>query len=56
MTNNELFIELSKEFKSVREAARILNINKGNISECCRGSTSRKTAGGYHWKFIEGEK
>ena len=41
-------IELNQTFKSTREAARILNISKGSISEVCRGSKTRKTAGGYH--------
>lgn len=46
-------IELAQTFKSVREAARILNISKGNISEVCHDSGTRKTAGGYHWRYIE---
>ena len=46
-------IELAQTFKSVREAARILNISKRNISEVCHDSGTRKTAGGYHWRYIE---
>lgn len=46
-------IELNQTFKSVREAARILNISKGSISEVCRGSKTRKTAGGYHWRYLD---
>ena len=45
-------IELNKEFKSISDAARVLNISKSHISECCRHNTSRKTAGGYHWEYI----
>ena len=46
-------IELNKEFKSISDAARVLNISKSNISECCRHNTSRKTAGGYHWRYLD---
>lgn len=38
-------------FNSLIEAARFANIKStGKISECCRGT--RKTAGGYHWKYF----
>lgn len=46
-------IELNKEFKSISDAARVLNISKSNISECCSHNTSRKTAGGYHWRYLD---
>ena len=40
-----------KEWESVSEVARQLNINQKNISECCKGR--RKTAGGYIWRYKE---
>lgn len=43
-------IELSKEFSNMMEAERQTGISNSNISECCRGK--RKTAGGYHWKYV----
>lgn len=42
-------IELDRKFDSASEAERILSIN--SVSECCKGH--RKTAGGYHWKFVD---
>ena len=44
-------IELNKIFLSTREAARELNIDYSRIGKVCRGQA--KTAGGYHWKYIE---
>lgn len=29
-------------------------INRGNISQCCKGKL--KSAGGFIWKYIEGEE
>ena len=49
-------IELAQIFNGCRQAAAAIgkaNKNFSNIYECCRGE--RKTAYGYHWKFIEGE-
>ena len=45
-----LCIELNIKFDCTREAERQLNINHAHISACCKGQ--RKTAGGYHWKYI----
>lgn len=42
-----------KEWPSGTIAARVLGINQGKISDCCRGI--RKSAGGYIWKFKEGD-
>ena len=39
---------LIKIWDSGKEAGLSLNINAGNIAECCTGK--RKTAGGYIWK------
>lgn len=38
-----------KEWKSIANAGNILNINKTNISLCCK--KKRKTAGGYVWEY-----
>ena len=37
-------------YKSIAEAARLLNISGGNISEAIKGN--RKTAGGYRWRWL----
>lgn len=44
-------IETDTIFCSVREAARQNNIPNASISYVCNGK--RKTAGGYHWEFVE---
>lgn len=46
-----LCIETRKIFESIAQAHQITNINGGHISDCCNGK--RKTAGGYHWKFVD---
>jgi hypothetical protein len=38
-----------QKFGSTREASRILKVDQGSISLCCRGKI--KTAGGYTWKY-----
>lgn len=43
-------VELNIVFNSAIEDSKKLKISQGNISSCCRGK--RKTAGGYHWQFI----
>ena len=43
-------IETGIMYESINSAALILGINAASISNCCRGKT--KTAGGYHWKFV----
>ena len=40
-------------FPSVREAARKLGIKSPNIVACLKGRI--KTAGGYHWSYLEEE-
>lgn len=49
-----LCVELDKVFKSMREASKSVGVPQSNISKVCRGQ--RKSAGGYTWKYIEGEK
>lgn len=43
-------VELNNHYKSIAEAARLLNISGGNISEAIKGN--RKTAGGYRWRWL----
>lgn len=43
-------IESSKIYIDACEAGKELSLNSGNILDVCRGT--RKTCGGYHWKFI----
>ena len=38
-----------KEWNSLSEASKELNINNGHISSVCSGK--RKTAGGFNWKY-----
>ena len=42
-------IELNKQYDTIIDASRDLNINNSDIGKCCRGKL--KTAGGYHWKY-----
>ena len=44
-------IELDKIFESTCEASRELGISQSSISLVCRGK--RKTAGGYHWEYVD---
>ena len=46
-----LCVETQKTYKSLLEASKDLNVCKSSISEAVNGK--RKTAGGYHWKFID---
>lgn len=45
-------VELDRCFNSTSEASRVLGISQTNICGCCNGKRF-KTAGGYHWKYIE---
>ena len=42
--------ELIRTFESVEEAAKETGVESGHIPKVCRGE--RKTAGGFHWKFV----
>lgn len=44
-------VETQNIYISVREAARKTGINVTGIYNCCAGKN--KTAGGYHWKFVD---
>jgi hypothetical protein len=40
-----------KEWNTIKEASRKLNIEETNISRCCKKEKYRKTAGGYIWRY-----
>ena len=42
--------ELDKTYRTLAEASRDTNIDPSGIGKVCRGK--RKTAGGFHWKYI----
>ena len=43
--------EVIAEFAGLNEVGRVTGINKGHVSNVCRGK--RKSAGGYRWKYKE---
>lgn len=45
---------LIKSFPSMMEAARQTGIPQSCISMCCNNKRTRKTAGGYVWKYHSG--
>lgn len=47
-------IETNKTYESAREASRQTGIHYSNIGKVCSGK--QKTAGGYHWCFINKEE
>lgn len=49
-----LCIETGEEFLSIREAAKQYNIDRSDLSKCCRGI--KRIVGGYHWEFKEGKE
>lgn len=51
-----LCIETGQVFGSSGEAERKLGIGSRSIRAACTGSKGQKTAGGYHWKFINKEE
>lgn len=51
-----LCVELNQIFNSLREAERITGINHSNISQAAKTNGNQKTAGGFHWSYVEKEK
>lgn len=51
-----LCVETGIIYESIHEAGRTLNICIPHISTVCKGNTSRKIAGGYHWKYVYEEQ
>lgn len=50
-TKPVICIETNKKYNSVKEASINAGAFDGHISKVCKGI--RKTAGGYHWKYVE---
>ena len=48
-----LCIETGEIYEGTREVERKLKILHSSISRCCSSKCTNKTAGGYHWKYIE---
>lgn len=46
-----LCIETGIIYPSMQEVERLLKIHNSHICDCCKGR--RKTAGGYHWEYVE---
>ena len=44
-------VETGNVYQSVRQAARMHNITPALISFACKDN--RKSAGGYHWKYLK---
>ncbi len=51
---NVLNIETKQVYESIAQASKETNISQNSIGNCCRGKS--KTAGGYHWKFVDIKK
>lgn len=48
-------IDTNEHFQSINDAARAKGINKKGISGCCRKMPHYNTAGGYRWRFANGD-
>ena len=46
-------VETNIQYKCMLDASKETNINVSNIAQVCKGN--RKTAGGYHWKYLKGD-
>jgi hypothetical protein len=44
-------VETGETYESTSAASKATGVNRGNISNCVCGRY--KTAGGYHWKYLE---
>lgn len=42
--------ELDKTYRTLKDAGKDANVDQSSIGKVCRGE--RKTAGGFHWKYI----
>ena len=45
-----------KEWKSISEASKNLNIDTSAITKCCKGVKNRKAAGGFVWRYKDTSK
>lgn len=48
-------IETGFIFASTMDAERKTGISNGQISSCCNGKKGYKTAGSFHWRYVEKE-
>lgn len=48
-----LCIETGETFNCIKAAEEKYKIAHGKITGVCKGDYGRKTAGGYHWKYVE---
>lgn len=53
METGVLCVETGIIYKSFTEASKKTNIDKSSINMCCTGYRNRKTAGGFHWRYLE---
>ena len=51
---NKETLELIKIWDSMHDVTRELGIANSSISACCKGKL--KSAGGYIWKYLEGDE
>lgn len=45
-------VETNAEYISTRDAERKTGINRGSIKDCLHGRKHCKTAGGFHWEYV----
>ena len=45
-----------KEWKSISEASKTLNIDTSAITKCCKGVKNRKAVGGFVWRYKDTSK
>lgn len=48
-------VETGEIFRSLLDAQKRTGIDRTVISRCCAGKPHSKTAGGYHWRFLDAE-
>lgn len=44
--------ETNTIYNSFTEASKLTGIDKSSINMCCTGYRNRRTAGGYHWRYV----
>ena len=44
-------VETGEVFSSIRQASKSSNVDFSAIAKCCKGK--RKSAGGYHWRYVD---
>ena len=52
LSKKVLCVETGTIFNSFHEAERVTGIGIAGINMCCSNKYNRKTAGGYHWKYV----